>query len=165
MIVIVIGVAGSGKTTLGRALAQALDWEFVEGDDFHLPRNVEKMRRGEPLNDADRAPWLAELHGYIAALDRQGRDAVVACSALKQRYREILSAAIRDVRFVYLCGAVALIRARLQSRKAHFMRAELLDSQIATLEPPERAVRVDIDMPTDQQVAAVLRGLGLEAGQ
>jgi gluconokinase len=165
MIVIVVGVAGSGKTTLGRALAQALGWEFVEGDDFHPPRNVEKMRRGESLSDADRAPWLAKLHGYIAALDRQGRDAVLACSALKQRYRETLSTGIRDVRFVYLCGAAELIRARLQMRRGHFMPAELLDSQIATLEPPEQAVRVAIDMRTDQQVAAVLRGLELEAGR
>lgn len=165
MIIIVIGVAGSGKTTLGRALAQALDWNFVEGDDFHPPRNIEKMRRGEPLNDVDRAPWLAQLHGYIAALDRRGSGAVVACSALKQHYRKSLSVGIRDVRFVYLCGEPELIRARLRGRSTHFMPAELFDSQIATLEPPDKSVRIDIDMQTDRQVAAVLRGLGLEAEQ
>jgi gluconokinase len=163
LIIIVIGVSGSGKSTLGRALARALDWTFIEADDFHPPRNIEKMRRGEPLNDDDRAPWLVELHRQIAAFDRQGRDAVLACSALKQSYRAVLSRDIGALRFVFLDGEAELIRARLRSRKAHFMPAGLLDSQLATLEAPDDALFVDISLSTVQQVDMVLRALGLEA--
>jgi carbohydrate kinase (thermoresistant glucokinase family) len=163
LIIIVIGVSGAGKSTLGRALARALDWTFIEGDDFHPPRNVGKMRRGEPLNDEDRAPWLAELHRHIAALERQGRDAVLACSALKRSYRTVLSRGIQELRFVFLGGDSEVIRARLRDREAHFMPAGLLDSQIATLETPEDAIFVNIKLSTAQQVKQVLRTLGLEA--
>ncbi len=162
MIIVVIGVSASGKSTLGEALAAVLAWEFIEGDAFHPPGNVAKMRRGVPLNDADRAPWLAELNRRIRQLDGAGGNAVLACSALKRRYRDALRSGIRDIRFVYLCGDPELIRARMQARSGHFMPGSLLDSQIATLEPPEDAVLVRIDLSTEQQVAVVRRALALE---
>jgi gluconokinase len=163
LIIIVIGVSGSGKSTLGRALARALDWTFIEGDDFHPPHNVDKMRRGEPLNDDDRAPWLADLHRHIAALNQQGRDAVLACSALKQSYRAVLSRGIRELQFVFLHGDAELIRERLRVRRGHYMPADLLDSQLATLEAPADALCVDIALSTTQQVQKVLRALKREA--
>ena len=163
MIVVVIGVSASGKSTLGKALAGVLGWEFNEGDDLHPPSNVAKMRRGVPLNDADRGPWLANLNRRIRQVDEAGEDAVLACSALKKRYRDVLGVGIRDIRFVYLCGDPELIRARIQRRQGHFMPAGLLDSQIATLEPPNDAVLVRIDLSTEQQVAVVLKALALES--
>lgn len=165
MIIVVMGVSGSGKSTLGRALARALRWAFIEGDDFHPPHNIEKMRRGEPLNDGDRAPWLAELHRYIAGLDRQGRNAVLSCSALKQSYRAVLSRGIQELRFVFLGGDSEVIRARLRAREAHFIPVGLLDSQIATLETPEDAIFVDIELSTARQVEQVLRALRLESNR
>lgn len=162
MIVVVIGVAASGKSTLGKALAAVLGWEFIEGDDFHPPDNVAKMRRGMPLNDDDRAPWLADLNRQIMEADEAGEHAVLACSALKKRYRDVLRVGIRDIRFVYLCGTPALIRARIMGRQGHFMPAALLDSQIAALEPPNDAVLVRTDLSTEQQVGVVLKALALE---
>ena len=163
MIVVVVGVSASGKSTLGAALAAVLDWEFIEGDDFHPPGNVAKMRRGVPLNDADRGPWLADVNRRIVQVDAAGKDAVLACSALTRRYRDVLRRGIRDIRFVYLCGDPELIRARMQGRQGHFMPAGLLESQIATLEPPDNAVLVRIDLSTRQQVAVVLQALALES--
>ena len=163
MIVVVVGVSASGKSTLGAALADALGWEFIEGDDFHPPGNVAKMRRGVPLDDADRRPWLAEVNRRIVQVDAAGKDAVLACSALTRRYRDVLRRGIRDIRFVYLCGDTALIRARMRGRQGHFMPAGLLDSQIATLEPPDNAVVVRIDLSTRQQLAAVLQALALDS--
>jgi gluconokinase len=162
LIVVVIGVSASGKSTLGQALAAVLGWQFIEGDDFHPPGNVVKMRRGEPLTDADRTPWLADLNRRIMQVDGAGEDAVLACSALKKRYRDVLRGGIRDIRFVYLCGDPELIRARMQGRQGHFMSASLLDSQNAALEPPDNAVLVRIDLLTEQQVAMVLQALALE---
>jgi carbohydrate kinase (thermoresistant glucokinase family) len=162
LIIVVIGVSASGKSTLGRALAEALSWEFIEGDDFHPPANVAKMRGGVPLNDADRGPWLADLNRRIVQIDAGGEHAVLACSALKKRYRDVLRSGIRDIRFIYLCGNPALIRQRMRGRQGHFMPAGLLDTQIATLEPPEDAVLVRVDLPTEQQVAVVRLALALE---
>lgn len=159
MIIVVIGITASGKSTLGKALAASLGWVFIEGDAYHPPENVARMRRGLPLDDADRVPWLAVLNRRIAQLDEAGLDGVLACSALRKDYRDALRKGIRDIRFVYLWGDPELIRARLQARQGHFMSSSLLDSQVATLEPPQEAVPVPIDLSTDAQVALVRQAL------
>jgi gluconokinase len=161
MIVVLMGVAGSGKTTLGRLLAGQLGWTFVEGDAFHPPANVEKMHRGEPLTDADRAPWLRALHARIEELAAAGQSAVVACSALKQAYRDALAAARPEVVFVHLTAPPAVIRERLRARHGHFMPPALLASQLATLEEPAGALSVDVTAPPADSVAAIRRGLGV----
>ena len=162
MIVVLMGVSGSGKSTVGKVLADQLGWTFVEADDFHPPGNVEKLRRGEPLTDADRRPWLDALRRRIGDACARGEDAVVACSALKHAYQDYLE---RDdpacVHYVWLDGPPELIRQRLAARKGHFMNPALLPSQFQTLEPPADAVRVDIT-PGPEAVAADIRGrLGL----
>ena len=132
------GVSGSGKSTVGVALAQRLGWLYAEADDFHSPENIAKMSRGEPLTDADRAPWLADIAGYIAGICERGEHAVVSCSALKRAYRVTLVGAHREhVRIVLLVGDEAAISGRLAGRHGHFMPASLLKSQIATLELPD----------------------------
>lgn len=156
-----MGVSGTGKTTLGLAIAAQLGWPFVEADDFHPAENVDKMRRGEALNDADRAPWLAAVHARIQAIATTGDNAVLACSALKQSHRAVLSAGVPDLHFVYLHGDAAVIGARLRQRRAHFMPAQLLGSQLEALEPPEDAVKVAVDLPTTAQVDQVTAALGL----
>ena len=144
MIVIVMGVAGSGKTTVGRRLAEVLGWPYCEGDDLHPPANLEKMAAGLPLTDADRLPWLRELRRRIESFREAGENAVIACSALKASYREILTGGLEGVRFVHLTGSPELIRERLAHRAGHFMKAAMLDSQLAALERPEGAVEVDV---------------------
>ena len=161
MIIIVMGVSGSGKSTLGGALARQLGWDFLEGDDYHPYRNIQKMRAQQPLDDDDRRPWLTRLHQLLASFEGQGRSAVLACSALKQEYRDLLSHGLAGVRLVYLGGNVELIRERLRGRESHFMPAGLLDSQLATLEPPEGAVVVPVDLPTPEQVKLVREELAL----
>ena len=161
MIIIIMGVSGSGKSTLGRALAESLSWHFIEGDDFHPAENIDKMGRGEPLNDADRRPWLAALNARLGEHAAAEEGAVLACSALKKVYREQLSDGLADVHFVFLCGDPAVIRQRLVKRAGHFMPASLLDSQIETLEPPDDAVFVRIDLPTADQVNIVIYALDL----
>jgi gluconokinase len=157
VIVIVMGVSGSGKTTLGKALAARLGWPFLEGDDLHPARNRAKMAAGHPLDDSDRRPWLEAIAAWMAARAAEGGDAVVACSALRRSYRDLLAAAAPDVLFAWLDGPRAVLQARLSARKGHFMPPSLLDSQIDTLEPPgpdETAVRIDLELPLDRQVAA-----------
>jgi cystathionine beta-lyase len=158
MIIVVMGVSGSGKTTIGEALASALGWRFIEGDDFHPPANVEKMRAGHPLTDADRAPWLARLVEVMQAILARGESAVMACSALREAYRAKLAEA-GDVRFVYLAGDFATIAARIAARHHKYMPASLLESQFATLEEPDDAVVVDIREDVDAQVAAIADAL------
>jgi gluconokinase len=160
MIVIVMGVTGSGKTTVGKRLAGELGWRFVDGDDFHPPANVEKMRRGIPLTDIDRRPWLAELRGQIQTWAAQERNVVLACSALKQSYRQELQTG-PEVRFVYLKGSAELIGERLRARHGHFAGAQILAGQFADLEEPTDAVTVDISATPDQIVAEVRQKLGL----
>ena len=160
MIVIVMGTTASGKTTIGSLLAERLGWEFVDADDFHPPANVEKMRRGIPLTDADREPWLEALHGEIVQWSAESRNVVLACSALKASYRDELRAS-DDVRFVYLKGSYELFSQRVLSRKGHFAKQDLLASQFATLEEPTDAIRVDAAPPPDQIVAEVRKRLGL----
>ena len=138
MIVILMGVAGSGKTTVGRLLASALGWRFYEGDDFHPRANIDKMQRGIPLTDDDRWPWLQALRQVIDACQAQGTSAVMACSALKQTYRDYLMHGCDEVKLVYLKGSYALLYQRLAQRRGHFMPAGLLTSQFATLEEPCR---------------------------
>ncbi len=161
MVIVLMGVSGSGKTTVGQRLARALGAEFAEGDSYHPPANVEKMRRGIPLDDADREPWLERLRAEIGGWLEAGRKVVLACSALKQRYRDVLKAGRPGVRFVYLCGSEDLIRDRLKRRRGHYMPASLLASQFAALEEPGGAITVDIGRPPDEIVTSILAGLGV----
>jgi gluconokinase len=160
MVVVLMGVSGTGKTEVGTRLARALGGEFAEGDDYHPPANVEKMRSGVPLDDADRQPWLETLSREIGAWLAAGRTVVLACSALKQRYRDVLKAGRPGVRFVHLAGDPALIRERLSGRRGHYMPASLLDSQLAALEEPADAITVGIDAPPDAIVAEIQKALG-----
>ncbi|WP_437572201.1 gluconokinase [Sorangium sp. So ce542] len=161
MIVVVMGVSGAGKTTVGVRLARDLGWEFLDADDLHPAANIEKMRAGKPLDDRDRAPWLAALAARIRQLLDAGRDAVIACSALKAAYRAQLLVDPARMRLVHLTGDPALIAARLASRTEHFMPPGLLATQLAALEPPEDALRVDIGGTPEEIAAAVRRALGL----
>jgi gluconokinase len=163
-VIVVMGVAGSGKTTVGTALAVALGWRFVDADDHHTPAAIAKMARGEPLDDADRAPWLDELRAIIDDSLARGGHLVLACSALKARYREWLAGGEmrRRVRFVHLAGAPELFRARLAKRADHFMKPQMLDSQIATLEPPgDDALEVDAAQPVAAIVAQIRTTFGV----
>lgn len=165
MIVVLMGVSGSGKSTVGRLLAGQLGWHFVEGDDYHPAANVEKMRRGEPLTDADRAPWLAALRDRIKGGYERGENIVLACSALKHAYQEYLDYLEpydpAAVQFVYLHGDEELLRRRLAARAGHFFNPALLHSQFEALEPPEHAVRVDVAPPPEDVAREVRRQLGL----
>lgn len=157
MIVVLMGVSGSGKTTVGKLLADQLGWQFVEADDFHPAANVEKMRQGVPLTDEDRRPWLVAVRARIDEARADGDCVVVACSALKHAYREYLDHHDPTrVHYVYLHGSEELIRQRLASRTGHFMNPGLLHSQFETLEPPENAVRVEVG-PQPEVVAADIR--------
>jgi gluconokinase len=155
MVILLMGVSGSGKTTVGRRLAGELGWDFADADDFHPPANIAKMSGGHPLDDADRAPWLAALRAHIDGCLAHGKNAVVTCSALKARYRRTLLADPAQVRLVYLHGSRELLRARLAARTDHFMKPELLDSQLAALEPPATALALDIADPPEKLVAAI----------
>jgi gluconokinase len=145
MIVVVMGVTGAGKTTVGRALARALGAGFVDADDYHPPANVEKMRGGVPLTDADRAPWLARLNALLRERAGSGGSAVLACSALKAAYRETLFRDLPDARLVYLRGSRETIERRLAERRGHYMNPALLESQFAALEEPADAVVAEVD--------------------
>lgn len=149
MVVILMGVSGSGKTTVGTRLANTLGWTFMDGDDFHPERNVEKMARGEPLTDADRKPWLQSIRTFISKRLASNDPAIVACSALKASYRELLLENNDGAQLVYLRGGYDLIRERLQEREDHFFDPQLLDSQFDALDPPspDEAFIVDIDAP------------------
>ena len=161
MIVIVMGVVGSGKTTVGQLLARQLGWEFADADDFHPASNVEKIRHGIPLDDSDREPWLDRLRQAIVEWIAQRRNVVLACSALKRSYRGKLQAG-PEVRFVYLKGSAALIAERLRSRHGHFADEKILASQLADLQEPESALAVDIAATPAQVVSQIRKGLGLE---
>lgn len=156
-VVVMMGVSGAGKSTIGKLLAAALGGDFVEGDAFHPPENIAKMRRGESLDDADRLPWLAALAAAIAQWRRQDNPTVLACSALKQSYRDTLAAGAADVTFVYLHGGADLIAARLAQRRGHFMPAALLDSQFAALEEPADAIVLDAAGDPAALVAAAMQ--------
>lgn len=152
---IIMGVAGSGKTSVGQALATQLGWEFYDADDFHPPANIAKMASGTPLNDEDRAPWLAALQALIATCLKNNRPGVLACSALKERYRQHLLAGNSEVQIVYLKGSYELLWARLQTRIGHYMKASMLHSQLATLEEPTNAIVIDITLTVEESVALI----------
>lgn len=157
--IVVMGVSGCGKSTVGSALADRLGWRFADGDDFHPSANVEKMRAGVPLDDADRAPWLARLNAMLRESAAAGRPVVLACSALRQRYRDALAEGLPGLRFVHLAGSAALIGDRLAARRHRYMPAALLASQFATLEPPADALTLDVAEPVDALVEAVVARL------
>lgn len=161
-VAVVMGVAGSGKTTVGREAARRLGWQFQEGDALHPPENVAKMRSGHPLDDNDRAPWLAAIAARIDEWRRAGDRGIVTCSALKRRYRDVIIGSRQDVRLVYLDGPRALLAERLAGRSGHFMPASLLDSQLETLEPPspdENALTISIDATVDVIVEQIVAAL------
>ena len=163
-IAVMMGVSGSGKTTVGEALAKRLGWDFQEGDELHPPANIAKMNAGIPLTDADRAPWLTRVEAWINGELRQGRSGVITCSALKRAYRDQIVGGRADVRLVFLKGDHNLIADRIAHRHGHFMPASLLDSQFEALEAPgasEHAIEIDISQPLESNVAkaaAELRG-------
>jgi len=158
VIVLMMGVCGCGKTTVGRALAQELKWRFIDADDLHPEANVAKMASGIPLTDDDRWPWYERIVDELRLLGAGGNHVVLACSALKQGYRDRLARA-GDVRVVYLKGDAATIEPRISSRSGHFMPASLLASQFATLEEPTDAFVVDVAQPPEAQVALIARAL------
>ncbi len=161
MIVLVMGVSGCGKTTIGAALSEALHWPFFDADDFHPEANVAKMAAGEPLTDADRWPWLDRIADKMRSILSDGKHAVFACSALREAYRKRLQRA-GDVRIVFLKGDAATIRERLAIRAHRFMPASLLPSQFAALEEPADAVIVDIRQPISVQVRRIRQALDLD---
>jgi gluconokinase len=164
---IVMGVSGSGKSTIGETLAERLGWTFEDGDRFHPAGNVAKMSAGHPLTDEDRWPWLQAIADEIDRVCKAGERAVIACSALKRAYRDILVHGRDDVRIVFLDGTQDLIAARLAARKGHFMPSGLLASQFKTLEPPagdENPITVSIDATVETIVDDIVRQLGLRPG-
>ena len=163
MILVVKGDSGCGKSTIAGVQAGRLGWPLAEGDDFHPAANVAKMAAGHPLDDADRAPWLARIRQWMDAQEAEGRSGIVTCSALKRRYRDVLRDG--EVVFVYLHGTREQLLARLTARQGHFMPASLLDSQLADLEPPEpdeRAIQIDIGPSPAVQARTILDKIGLD---
>jgi gluconokinase len=164
MVVIVMGVTGAGKTTVGRALAAALGWEFHDGDELHSAASKLKMHRGIALDDADRAPWLSAIRELIMAMLSEGREGVVACSALKQSYRDKIVVDPNSVKVVYLKGSKEVIADRLRNRGGHFMNPNLLQSQFDTLEEPREAIVVDVSATPKAIVNEVIARLGRQPG-
>ena len=156
-----MGAAGAGKTTVGQALARALRWRFVEGDDYHSVQAVAKMRGGQALTDADRHPWLAALHAVVETAIARREPLVVTCSALHERYRDVLRGTLRGVRFVYLKADAPTLRDRLTTRTGHFAGPALVTSQLAALEEPRDAVTIDATRPVQDIVAAIRYELAL----
>jgi gluconokinase len=159
-IVIVTGVSGSGKTTVGRALAARLGWRFHDADDLHSPESIERMRRNLPLDDELRQPWLDRVREVLEAAAEEKTGTVIACSALRESYRRQLSAGIDGVMFVLLEGDAGLLRERLDQREGHFAGSGLLDSQLAALESPSAGLTVDLALPVDAIVEHILSKLG-----
>jgi gluconokinase len=159
MFVLIMGVTGSGKTTIGRLLSAAMGWPFYDADDFHSPENIRKMASGVPLTDEDRGPWLVELQKLISHRSKRGENGVLACSALKEPYRRILSADA-DVAVVYLKTHPDLIRSRLESRSGHYMSQRLIESQFLDLEEPKEGITINAAQPPEQIVRAIRSQLG-----
>ena len=154
---VVMGVSGCGKSSVGEALANQLGWDFYDADDFHPPENVAKMASGTPLNDSDRAPWLATLHDLISSNLTRNQPGVLACSALKERYRQQLLDGNPNVQIVYLKGSYDLIWSRMSAREDHYMKPHMLRSQFDALEEPTDALTVDISVSVDEIVQEILR--------
>ena len=161
MIVILMGVSGCGKSTIGRLLAERHGWIYLEGDDFHPPGNIAKLSAGIPLTDEERADWIAALRDALAGHLVAGRPAVLACSALREAHRRTLCRPGEPIRLVHLCGDISLIRDRLVARRGHFMPASLLASQFAALDAPADAIVVSVELPPAAIVRAVEKELGL----
>jgi gluconokinase len=159
LVYVIMGVSGCGKTAVGQALADALDAPFYDGDDFHSPENVAKMASGVPLNDEDRHPWLSRLHDLLAKHLARNESAVLACSALKTKYRDQLREGNEGVVFVHLDGDFDTIWQRIEARSGHYMKADLLQSQFETLEPPDsdEALIISVAQPVDAILARILR--------
>ncbi len=157
-----MGVAGAGKSTVGKLLARELGWTYIEGDDYHPAANIDKLHGGIPLTDDDRQPWLDAIRHRLAEACQRGENIVLACSALKHSYQHYLAQfAPESVRYIYLDGAEELIHQRLAQRKGHFMNPALLHSQFETLEPPEHALPVDITPSPEAIVTTIRSRLGL----
>jgi gluconokinase len=153
---IIIGVSGSGKSEVGKALAQRLGWDFYDADDFHPASNIEKMANGIPLTDEDRLPWLDALHELISKTLQKNRNGVLACSALKEKYRQHLLFGNEDVQIVYLKGSFDLIMSRMAARAEHYMKPAMLQSQLHDLEEPNNALVMDITQSVDDIVSAII---------
>ena len=161
MIIVVMGVSGSGKSTVGSRLANALHWTFVDADAFHPPSNIQKMSRGIPLTDADRLPWLEELRGHVLRWLQDGQNVVLACSALRASYRDLLFVDNARMRLVYLKGTFDLFHDRMARRRHHYMPEELLHSQFEILEEPENALTLDAQTVPDLLVQQIRSGLAV----
>ena len=160
MVILVMGVSGSGKTTIGQMLSTQLNWPFVDGDSLHSAANVAKMAAGIPLTDDDRAPWLQSIHDVMEEWRMQHKNGIIASSALKEKYRQILLTS-PEIKLVYLRGSYELIYSRMQDRPSHYMKPEMLQSQFATLEEPNDAVVVDISESAEQIVATIRQKLAI----
>lgn len=164
MIVVVMGVAGCGKSTVAEALARSLEWTYYDADAYHPESNVRKMASGIPLDDDDRRPWLESLRDLLACADAEGRSAVLACSALKQAYRELLASRCRSVRWVHLHGTFEEVLRLMSRRKGHFMKQGMLRSQFDALEAPTDALTLPVTLTVDEQVRRITSELGLAHG-
>jgi gluconokinase len=167
MVFIVMGVSGSGKTTVGKALSKRFGWKYYEGDEYHPAGNIEKMKRGIPLDDEDRLPWLQSLRKIIEEAANKNENIVIACSALKEAYREILRGHVPDlplsanneVKFIYLKGSYNTIKERMEKRPDHFFKPEMLKSQFNTLEEPQDAIIIDISKPNQETISDVIESV------
>jgi gluconokinase len=155
--IIVMGVAGCGKTAVGKTLARYWGWKFYDADDFHPPENIAKMTNGIPLNDSDRALWLASLHHLISSCLKAKHSGVLACSALKERYRQQLLEGNQGLQIVYLKGNYDLIWSRLSARQDHYMKPHMLQSQFVALEEPTNALSIDVAVPVDEVIQTILK--------
>ena len=160
-VVILMGVSGCGKTSVGQGLSEALGWPFFDGDEFHPQGNIDKMALGIPLNDEDRRPWLDMLHNLIVEHISENRSLIVACSALKARYRQILKGDLSNVLFVHLKGSFDLIHGRMKARSGHYMQADMLRSQFTDLETPKNALSISVEKPVEQIVAEIRGNISL----
>jgi gluconokinase len=161
MVILIMGVSGSGKTTIGQMLAAQLNWQFQDADDLHSPANIEKMHQGIPLTDADRRPWLRSIRAQIDRTIDHHTNLILACSALKAAYRQDLDVGADRVEFVYLKGSIELIQQRLKQRTGHFMNPDLLKSQFADLQEPDDAIVIEIDRSPAEIVHQIATELAL----
>ncbi len=161
MIYLIMGVSGSGKTTVGQAFSQTVGYAFYDADNFHPPENIAKMSQGIPLNDSDRLPWLLAIKGVINKHQQLQKNAVITCSALKQSYRDLLQEDTTGIIWIYLKGTYETILKRIQQRSNHFMKETMLLSQFQALEEPENAMIIDINSPVEEIVEAIINQLAI----